>query len=241
MPLPRIRLLTGGSDAGVSLIEVVAALAVFSSVTAAMIPLINGSVSLSLTNRQRVTAANLGEQHLEYLRRTDLSDPPLGVTTKGVDVDGIPYTLTQDVRWVSQTATAGACGAPPAPAYLRADISILWPGGSTPVLTSTLIQPRTAAAATPGSIAVRVTTRAGAPASGHVVRLSFPDGSSVTATTGSDGCATFSQLAVGTTAYRGSLATSGYVDSLGNPTPSQSMSLTTVAPTALWAVTYDVA
>jgi hypothetical protein len=210
------------------------AIVVFAVVASGVAVAMGTSLNVTRNNKNRSVAANLASVEMDELRSTDFQTLVPGSLTSTQNVDGLDYSIQQDLEWVSQTATTGACDAPGGskPAYLRATVLISWPNmsGAKPVKSQTIMTPPVGAYdPASGHIAVKVIDAAGAPADGHSVTISGPGGSSSQTTV--DGCAFFAYLDAGS--YSVSLGTAGYVDRQGNNTPSQTATVNLAQTTSI--------
>jgi prepilin-type N-terminal cleavage/methylation domain-containing protein len=229
-----------GQD-GFTVVELMISLAVFAIVIGAVSTSLSSALNTTRTNRDRSTAAHLASQEMDVIRSTDFATLPLGLVQSTVNVDAVPFTVRRESSWVGYSATSDPCTSATGsvPAYMRVTVSVTWPdmSGTRPVESQTVITPPVGSfSPTTGHTGVTVFDRDGAPAAGHVVRITGPVISSQTTTT--DGCAFFAYLPPG--AYTVGLDTLGYVDGQGNPTPSQPASVT-VSNTTTIQFDYDQA
>jgi type II secretory pathway pseudopilin PulG len=219
------------SEGGYSLVEVVAAVAVFALVFAAVSIGVARALDMARGNRNRSVAAYLATQALEEARSRPFDQVVPGRTTCSWQTPGPgcavpqPYTVTQDVSWVAPSATSSSCNVPNGSsgaslAYKRVTVTLTWPdmNGVAPVTSQTLLAPP-AGVYDPndGHVAVKLFDRAAGPLAGHTVTLSGP--SSDTQVSTADGCVFFAYLAPGT--YTVTLATPGHVDRQGNQPATQ--------------------
>ena len=228
-------------QAGYSLVELVAAVAIFGLVFAAVSLGIGRALDLNRNSRNRSAAAYLAAQALEEARSSPFDQVTLGRTTCSYQTAACnlpsPYTVTQDVSWVAPTATASSCNVPngssgAALAYKRVTVTVTWDDMRVvnPVASQTLLTP-SAGAYDPndGHVAVQLFDRTAAPLAGHTVTLSGP--ASATQLSTGDGCVFFAYLDPGT--YTVSLSTPGYVDRQGNQPATQTASVVAARITAL--------
>jgi prepilin-type N-terminal cleavage/methylation domain-containing protein len=212
----------GADQRGMTLIELMVAIAVFAVVASAVGLALGSALELSRNNRNRSVAANLAAAEMDRVRATDFADLSPGRVSSSKTLDGVVYTIHRDAEWVAKNATTGACDGPGGskPAYLRVTVSALWPNmaGAKPVQSQTVISPPVGSydPAT-GHLAVKVRDRDAAPSSGHVVTIDGPSGSQSQTT--ADGCAFFAYLDAGS--YTVSLNSSGYVDGEGAQQPAE--------------------
>ncbi len=195
---------------GFTMMEVLVAMAVFSIVVVISLGLLLRITQGSRQNELRVAAASLANRQIEAIRGTNLVDIPDGLKTSTAVVGATTFTVSQNAALVASGASSSLCASTSSElAYKLVTITVTWPGMGTvaPVRADTLKAVGTNVLdGTKGTLAVQVSKADGQPASGVAVTLS-PSGASVT--TGGDGCAVFSQVAVGT--YTVNLNTTGYV------------------------------
>jgi type II secretory pathway pseudopilin PulG len=133
------------TDEGISLVEVMIAMIIFSIVSLGVIGSLIATAGLAIDSRARETATNLASQAIDAAMATpdvfDLFDAPNVVTT----VDGHTYTVNRVARWVSDPNSVAPCGAGGgALLYKRVNVTVTWPGmanPSSPVQEDTLISP----------------------------------------------------------------------------------------------------
>ena len=222
-----------GGQGGYSLIELVAALAIFALVFAAVSLGIGRALDLNRSNRNRSAAAYLAAQELEEVRSKPFDQVALGQTTCSYQTPSCnlpsPYTVTQEVSWVTPTASSSSCNVPSgssgaALAYKRVTVKVAWDDmrAVNPVASQTLLTPPIGAYDPyDGHVAVRLFDRTAAPLAGQTVTLSGPE--SATQVSTGDGCVFFAYLDPGT--YTVALSSSGYVDRQGNQPATQSASV----------------
>jgi type II secretory pathway pseudopilin PulG len=207
-----------GSEAGFTVLELVVAITLFALVFAAVSLGMGGVLRVDRTNRSRSVAAYLAAKQLDTVRGLTFDQVVVGRSTQSYNDPGTTstYSITQDVSWVSPTATsANACAAPTGSsaglAYKRVTVQVTWPrmSGAAPVSSQTLLTPP-AGAIDPyaGHIAVQLYDRSAAPLVGQTVNLGGP--ATATQVSNEDGCVFFAFLDAGT--YTLTLSTSGYVD-----------------------------
>lgn len=240
----RLRRSRVAEDAGLTLIEVMAAMVVFALVAAAATSLLLNSIGLSRNVRNRSVAASIAAQQLETLRNTSITAfstiavPAVATTT--TTVGNQTYTVTQRTSWLSKTLATGSCGATgqgggsTVQPVLLAQESVTWPsmGSTKPVTNATELTPPVGLyASNTGSIDVAVLDHANQPVSD--VPVTFTSGASTTTVlSSSDGCALAAYLTPGT--YTVSMTRSGYVDGQELTTSTQSVGVvggTTATPT----------
>jgi prepilin-type N-terminal cleavage/methylation domain-containing protein len=218
---------------GYSLVELVAAMAIFALVFAAVSLGIGRALDLNRNSRNRSTAAYLAAQELEEVRSKPFDQVALGQTTCSYQTTSCnlpsPYTVTREVSWVAPATTSSSCNVPngssgAALAYKRVTVRVTWDDMRVvnPVTSQTLLTPPIGAYDPyDGHVAVQLFDRTAAPLVGQTVRLSGPE--SATQVSTGDGCVFFAYLDPGT--YTVSLSTSGYVDRQGNQPATQTASV----------------
>ena len=230
-------------EAGFTMIEMVMSIFIFGLVVTGVGVGMSSALNLTRQNRNRSIAANLASQQMDTVRGTDfdtleqmthLSQPT--TVTPTPTVEGVPYTVVQETKWVYKNATgatAGPCQSPPTAAnplaYIAVRTTVSWADmhGVPPVQSNTVISPPVGVYdQTEGHIRVTVLDAAAQPVSGVVVQAANPvAGVNDTATTGSDGCAFFAYEPVGAyTVTLGPLG-SGRVDGQGSASPTQSVTV----------------
>lgn len=177
-------------EGGVSLIELVVALSVFTIVAAGVAAGMGGALTLLRNNRNRSVAANLAAAEMDAMRSADFSTIEAGrmSKTRRVGQEGIEYTIVRDAEWISQDSTGSACDSPSGsrPAYLRVTVRVSWPdmAGAEPVTSQTILAPPIGVYdPARGHLSVKVIDRAGAPGANHQVTVSGPGGTFVQRTT----------------------------------------------------------
>jgi prepilin-type N-terminal cleavage/methylation domain-containing protein len=228
-----------GED-GFSLVELVAALAVFGLLFATVAVGMGSVLNLGRNNRNRSTAAYVAGKELDRVRGVAFDSVALGQTTTAATVSGVSYTITEDVAWVSPSSNSSSCNVPngssgAALAYKRVSVRVTWPdmSGVAPVTSQTLLTPPVGAYDPyAGHVAVQLLGRDATPLAGQSVALGGPQ--TATQVTTADGCAFFAYLTPG--AYTVTLATPGYVDRQENQPSSQTVS---VAAAQITTVRFD--
>ena len=118
------------SDDGVSLVEVMIAMLIFSIVSMGIIGTLIASGNFANDSRARETASNLASQAIDTARAVndvfDLFDDPDHQYT----IDGRTYTVNTIARWVSDPNSVAPCGAGGgALLYKRVNVTVTWLGG----------------------------------------------------------------------------------------------------------------
>ncbi len=194
-------------ESGFTLIELVVAMVCLTAMAMAVIGVIVNSQSQSMTNRNRVAAANLAAREIDLVREQfGASDSgPIDVANEGLRVnphpltggtagqplvvDGVPYTVTRAVEWNITGTGASACEGGSLVAYpsLGVTVSVTWPsmGSVQPVQNSAAFAPDkdTGVSTTDSFIASKVVDQDGKPLA------NIPVNAGSTAYTDSTGCA----------------------------------------------------
>jgi Tfp pilus assembly protein PilV len=236
-----------GSDAGFTIVEVVVAATLLLFTFLAAAGLFEEGTRVSGDTRMRVVAAQIASSAIEKIRGP-AADPARfttsvipGTTVTNQTVNGLNFTLTQEMQWIAQSSTTSACdsGGTGSNAILQVSESVTWPGaGATaPVKSTTVLAPPAGAySAATGSIGVKVLNAAGAADSNTQVSISGPVTQSQSTT--SEGCAFFAYLTPGS--YTVSVTAGTGVGDQEQLIPSQATSVT-VGQTASLQFNYDTA
>ncbi len=198
------------ADDGFTIVEVLVAITVLVIAMLGAALLFENAIIASGNTRNRVIAANLATQQLETVRGT-AADPtkftsiPQGqsvITTPDQLVNGIQFTVTQDVQFVGQSSSTSSCDTPGSTTgqIMQVSETVTWPdmSGTAPVQNVTTLAPPVGAySASSGSIGVKVFDSTGAVADNVTVQAVGPAAPSPQQTT-AEGCAYFAFLPVGT-------------------------------------------
>jgi prepilin-type N-terminal cleavage/methylation domain-containing protein len=210
----------GDSAAGFTLVEVIAALAVFALGAIAVVGALTMTGKLSRTNRQRVEASSVAQQQLNLVReqvKSSVTDP-IGRTVTTMQVGSTTYTITKDTNWTSLGQSGNDCAVGAlagSVAYQRVAISVTWPGGTAPVTDDTVVTPpANVLSADTITIPVQLVTGGLSPLANQTIKLTPTAGGTTTSqVTDSYGCVVFAQLPPGL--YKVEVNSPGYVDTLG--------------------------
>ena len=235
------------AQAGFTIVEVVVASTLLLVAFLAAAGLFASGTRVSGDTRMRVIAAQLASSAIEAVRGpaadpskfTTSVIPGTTVTTK--TVNGLKFTVTQEMQWISQSSTTDACdsGGVGSNAILQVSESVTWSGaGATaPVESNTTLSPPAGAySAVSGSIGAKVVNAAGQPLPNIAVSVVGPMSRSQNTT--SEGCAFFAFLTPGS--YTVSVTAGTGVGDQEQLVPSQSTSVT-VGQTASMQFNYDTA
>jgi Tfp pilus assembly protein PilV len=245
MPPPPAR--PADTDAGFTIIEVVVASTLLLVAFVAAAGLFISGTRVSGDTRMRVVAAQLASSAIEAVRGpaadpskfTTAVQPGTTVTTK--TINGLKFTITQQMQWVAQSSTASACdsGGIGTNAVLQVNESVTWigAGATAPVeATTTLAPPAGAYSAATGSIGVKVLNAAGQGVPNIAVQAAGP--MTRTQSTTTEGCAFFAYLTPGS--YTVAVVAGTGVGDQEQLTPSQGASVT-VGQTTSMTFNYDTA
>lgn len=219
-------------EGGFSLIELVVAMIVLAAMSVAVIGVILSAQAQSVSNRNRVAAANLAARELDLVREQfATSTGPIDLATAGtvtnphqlaggvagqpLTIDGTRYTVQRAVQWNASGNGVSACDGGSIVAYptLGVTVTVTWPkmGSVKPVVsTASLAPPKKVGIATDDSfLAVKVIDQESKPLA--AMQLQATGGA--TAFTDTTGCAVIpvSPAAAGT-AYDVTVVDPSYVD-----------------------------
>lgn len=200
-------------DAGLTLVEVIVGMAVFTVMATITAGLLINTVRTASANKQRVTAGNLVQAQIEQTRSLRTLDIPDGASTVlNTTVGGTTYTVNQTVNVVASDSSTSICsGSGNQIGYKLVTAVVTWTGmgSAKPVRADTLKAlgvGNDGLDTTKGAYAVAVIDSNGNPQQGVSVMLN-PGG--LTRTTGIDGCAVY--LGLTPTDYTVTLSKAGYV------------------------------
>ncbi|GLY30584.1 prepilin-type N-terminal cleavage/methylation domain-containing protein [Kineosporia sp. NBRC 101731] len=198
------------TDAGMSLLEVIIAMAIFSVGTVAVLRIFISSGQVTGDNIRRTTAANLVNERLEIARGQTAAQITNGRVNSTEVVGDTTYSIVQDANYLTSNATANVCQSTGSSlAYKLVRVWVTWPnmGSVKPVTGDVLravgIGPTDGTKAT---LAVLITGATGLPVSGITATLT---GTTQSQVTGDDGCVVFANLISGS--YSVSVGQTGYV------------------------------
>jgi type II secretory pathway pseudopilin PulG len=216
------------SDEGISLVEVMIAMIIFSIVSLGVIGTLIATANFAVDSRARETATNLASQAIDTAMATpdvfSLFSTPNVVTP----VDGRNYTVNTVAQWVSNSSSVLPCGGGGgALLYKRVNVTVTWPGmmnPGSPVEQDTLIAP-TERVSDPddATILVSVKDQKNNPVSGVTVTTT-PALNPPAAATDVDGCTYLLKVPVGT--YTITVKKAGYVGTNQVATQSKPVSVT---------------
>jgi type II secretory pathway pseudopilin PulG len=251
----------GDREAGITLVELLAAMVVFGIVAAATVAGLATALKTTRLDKNRVQASSLAAREVEVIRNTFNSGSsgvsaiagttyvvnpnplPGGTAGQPIAVDGVPYTVVRNVQWMPAGSGQSACDGGSAVTYpsLAVNVTVTWPsmGNVQPVQSNTILTPPKGTLATNlGFVAVKIVDVKSAPVASQTVTLTGPGGTQ-TDTTAADGCAVFATSKAGS--YSASVSTSGYTDFYGNAVGTSSNINVTAGSITQRTITYDKA
>jgi hypothetical protein len=176
------------------LIEVIFGALLLGIATTAILTGLDGAQETGRKNKNRSVAATLAQQDIERLRAMPVSALTSFHQTRGVDVNGVGYTVKSDTDWVSDSTGVISCSDETKQAdYLKVTSTVSSPASAAQaVVESTLLAP----AAGTGAVVVQLTNRDGVVRPSTTVALS---GATFSATqqTNALGCAIFGAVPSG--------------------------------------------
>lgn len=179
-------------EGGFTLVEVLAAVFIFVSISAATIAILLLALRTIDENNERVLIANVARSQVEHLRTLGTSN-----ITPGLSYDQPPgtppgYSVETSAQWVGVGQSVSSCdAASPGQAYLRVRVAASSPELDAPAVVDTIIAPDVAGTFEGTSaIAISVIDHQGSPVSGVTVSSldALHPENSFTYITGSDGC-----------------------------------------------------
>ncbi len=209
-------------ESGFTLIELVIALLLLAIIMSASLYAILQGLGLSRDSQERVVASDVVTQVLEQLRDTANSSTgfaTIPITTESLPsqtIQGTTFKLTQDAEWVNRGVSSSVCNSGTnSSLILRATVTATWGFAGESVSDSALFAPPNGSFSSgDGALPVQVDSSTGTGYTGATVTatpVNGTPGSATSITTGSDGCAFFAQLPIGT--YDVSVSGPGGVDS----------------------------
>lgn len=234
-------------DDGMTLIEVVVAIALFAVMASAVLSVLGSAIATTRDDKARLEAVNLASRELEIVRDTfasvlrgpeDVGDAtnanqlPGGTASGPIVIDGVPYTVVRETRWEAVGAGASSpCdnGTSDELAYLHVTVKVSWPalGDRPPVTMDTVMTPPKgtySALQTQSHIGLMVIDSLGNPKPGVQVTARNSLGQlAPLQVTAADGCALLEDLAPGDWTVTASNA--GFVSLAGDPTAQTTVHL----------------
>lgn len=234
---------------GFTVIEVVVAVTVLVVALTGAALLFNNAIVVSGNTRNRVVATNLATSAMENVRGlaadpTKFTTIPQGLTVMNgpaQKVNGIQFTVQQNVSFVSTTSSTSSCDSPGLTTgqIMQVNEIVSWPSmaGTKPIRQVTTLSPPVGAySATSGAVAAKVYDSTGNVASGVNVQITGP--TTVTQATTTEGCAYFAYVPVGT--YTVTIISGTGVGDQEVVAPTQTASVS-IGQTASVQFQYDIA
>lgn len=187
-----------GNDEGFTLIEVMAAMAVFLVVSAATLAVIMSSITTIRGNSDRVFAANLAREEIDKMRELGPDAITIGQVSRTVSSTEGSFTVSTTSNWVGLNQTANACSAGvPGQAFMRVHVEVSGGRLQAPQLSDTVVAPLDDSTyATTGAVAVQVNDARGDPVGNVIVSgRDLAGGTTFSYVTGPDGCIFVPRLA----------------------------------------------
>ncbi|GAA4674111.1 prepilin-type N-terminal cleavage/methylation domain-containing protein [Frondihabitans cladoniiphilus] len=230
------------SDQGLTLVEVMVAMLVFTIISVAVAMSLGNSLVISKNSRARTVAVNLASQDLD-LQRAVADVFAVQTKTWVTPVQGTNYTINRQVNWVSSSTATSACGTGTGTLQFKTvRDTVTWPGNATGVATSTVLAPNGRINdPTLGTIVVAVTGASGAGVSGVTATITPTSGGAAVTTpalTDANGCTYALKVTPGT--YTIAISRAGSLDIKQNATVSTSRAVTAGTATSV-SFTYDAA
>ncbi|BDZ49058.1 hypothetical protein GCM10025867_12990 [Frondihabitans sucicola] len=232
-------------EAGLSLIEIMVAMMIFSIITIGVAFTISNTLVLTRDSQNRETAVNLASQAID-LDRSFNDVQTIKVGTVDTSVGNTTYHVNTSGQWVASGDNSTVCGTGGGILqFYRVTVRVTWDGQSTstaPVYTDTVIAPNTRINDPAlGSILVGVTNSSGSGTSGVTVTVtSKTSGLAVPAPTTTDGsgCAFFFKVSPGS--YTVAISRTNSIDISQRTAPTKDVTVKAGA-SAPATFTYDAA
>jgi Tfp pilus assembly protein PilV len=217
-------------ESGLSLIEVVVAMMIFTIISTGLLYTMLNLLSVTRDSRARQVATNLAAQEIDLVR--DANDIfKVGDRTTTVKLNGDTFSILRSSSWVVNGTSTTACGTGSTAAtgtlrFKQVHVQITWGGmrdGALPVVSDTLINPNDRLSDPElSTILVSVQNGTGVGLAGASITATATTGSNVyTTTTDAQGCGFFLKVTPGS--YNVVLTHSSglYVDEKGVSAPTQ--------------------
>jgi Tfp pilus assembly protein PilV len=172
---------------------------------------------LTADERAHAQAAVLAQQDEDRMRSMQVSQLSSYSLTREVPYNGTKYTVTSKAEFVSDTTGSASCAVEGTSAdYIKTESSVRW---ATLKTRPSVVQAGIVTPAPGGDLIVQVYNGTGAGVPGMTVQAVGPSPAttSLTTTTGTNGCVIFNSLQEGK--YEVTTFQTGYVDKNGNATP----------------------
>lgn len=236
------------ADAGISIVEVIAAVMIFMILSVGLAQGLVTSIRLAGDQKHRITALSLAASDIDLVRgMTSAFD--IDSDDYAVEVDGTTYEINRSAEWVDANGNDVSCGTGSGTALrvLRVNVDVTWAGQMrpiSPVNFDTVVAPN-------GSLhdedmavlLISVRGAAGTGLSGIAVGLTatstLPAGTVIPTptSTNSEGCSYAVGVAPGS--YDVSVAGSGYITSDQVPAPAKKAITVEAGDTKSLSFTFD--
>jgi hypothetical protein len=172
-------------------------------------------------DQRRSEANDLAQQDQDRLRGMQVTQLSSLNQTRAVTLDGSTFTIKSTGQFETESTGTPSCASTGSADFIKTTSTVTWPtmGSRPPVVAESVITPPAG-----GALIVQVVDGHGNGVPGMNVSGSGP--STLSATTGSDGCAIFGGLPGGT--YNVTATQSGYVDKDGNSISPSGQQITSV-------------
>ncbi|WP_394553004.1 hypothetical protein ACDF64_01435 [Agromyces sp. MMS24-JH15] len=226
-------------DSGLGIVEVLAAMLVFAIVAVGIAYSLVNTATLTRNTKLAQVATNLAAQEIDTARAA--LDPYALVSASSTKpVDGVTYSITRDVDWVTPAGAAVTCSTGGELSYKRVNVTVSWAGvgGTQKVTSDTLVAPSHSDKPNTGTIYIEVKNAAGTALAGVVPTIK---NGSVTVKTGSAtdaaGCSVVTDLTAGLV-YTVEIFRSGYVGTEMDERPTSTVTVTKSSAVPV-SFTYD--
>lgn len=222
----RRRLVVPGTDAGMSIVEVIAAMVIFMIISVGIAQATVVAIRLAGDQKYRATALGLASTEIDLVR----ADPDIfALADRTVDraIDGTNYTVYREVSWVDGNGADVSCGTASGGVLQlkRVNVRVTWDGQANPIVPvsqDTVLAPAGALAdPSLGTLMVQVTRADGTGEPGVSVSLS-PTPATPPTVTDAEGCSYIPRLDPGDYTVTISKA-GGYIDTAQVTNPSRSV------------------
>jgi hypothetical protein len=204
-----------GSEAGITLIEVIVSALIVALVGASVSQALIGGLDASSDQKLRSQAAQIAqEDQARMAGMSSLQLNSLPSTARTVTLDGTNFSVTSSATFENASGnTSCSTSGAGASAFYKVVSSVTWAGNrDAPVELDSLITP-----AAGGMLLTQVDNQQGTGLSGINVTATDSSGDYASGTTGSGGCTVFSDLDSGS--FTMTASATGYVDPNGNSSP----------------------
>jgi hypothetical protein len=235
-------------EGGLGITEVIAAVMIFSVIAIGMAYSMVAMTRLTFESTNRETAANLAAAEIDRVHSIGDAFAVHSSSETTQPIDGIPYTITTSVAWVSTNGEAGTCGGLGGNLqYKRVNVSVTWPGMvlQNGVHADTIMAPQTRINdPSYGTILVSVLGIDGTGQSGVTVKVTPADSAAKAITTtipatDVDGCSFVLKVTPGK--YDVQIEKSGWVGTNQSAKPLIEALQVTAGQTVTAGFAYDIA